>query len=82
MNDQQPSIGEWCSGGATIWCMSAKSADVETLEETTALGAADAAGLAVGYWKAVEDLHVNWCKEHEWTLQMPAKHCTPVGRRL
>jgi glycerol kinase len=41
--------------------------------ETTALGAAYAAGLAVGYWKAVEDLRANWGKDHEWDPQMPAK---------
>jgi glycerol kinase len=41
--------------------------------ETTALGAAYAAGLAVGYWKAVEDLRANWGKDHEWTPQMAAK---------
>jgi glycerol kinase len=41
--------------------------------ETTALRAAYAAGLAVGYWKAVEDLRANWGKDHEWTPQMAAK---------
>jgi glycerol kinase len=41
--------------------------------ETTALGAAYAAGLAVGYWKAVEDLRANWGKDHEWDPQMPTK---------
>jgi glycerol kinase len=35
--------------------------------ETTALGAAYAAGLAVGFWKAVEDLRANWAKDKEWT---------------
>ncbi len=34
--------------------------------ETTALGAAYAAGLAVGYWKEVEDLRENWAKDKEW----------------
>jgi glycerol kinase len=34
--------------------------------ETTALGAAYAAGLAVGYWKEVEDLRQNWAKDKEW----------------
>jgi glycerol kinase len=41
--------------------------------ETTALGAAYAAGLAVGYWKAVEDLRANWGKDKEWDPQMAAK---------
>ena len=35
--------------------------------ETTALGAAYAAGLAVGFWNAVEDLRANWAKDKEWT---------------
>ncbi len=34
--------------------------------ETTALGAAYAAGLAVGYWSEVEDLRANWAKDAEW----------------
>jgi glycerol kinase len=34
--------------------------------ETTALGAAYAAGLAVGFWGAVEDLRQNWQKDKEW----------------
>jgi glycerol kinase len=37
-----------------------------TVAETTALGAAYAAGLAVGYWAKVEDLRANWGKDHEW----------------
>jgi glycerol kinase len=42
--------------------------------ETTALGAAYAAGLAVGYWGEVEDLRANWAKDHEWHPSMdPAK---------
>ncbi len=38
--------------------------------ETTALGAAYAAGLAVGYWAEVEDLRVNWAKDKEWHPKM------------
>ena len=34
--------------------------------ETTALGAAYAAGLAVGFWAAVDDLRANWAKDKEW----------------
>ena len=41
-----------------------------TVAETTALGAAYAAGLAVGFWKEVEDLRANWGKDHEWTPAM------------
>jgi glycerol kinase len=38
--------------------------------ETTALGAAYAAGLAVGFWSAVEDLRENWAKDKEWTPKL------------
>ena len=40
--------------------------------ETTALGAAYAAGLAVGFWAEVEDLRANWAKDKEWTPKMDA----------
>jgi glycerol kinase len=43
-----------------------------TVAETTSLGAAYAAGLAVGFWSAVEDLRANWGKDKEWTPQMDA----------
>ncbi len=43
-----------------------------TVSETTALGAAYAAGLAVGFWKEVDDLRANWGKDHEWLPQMDA----------
>jgi glycerol kinase len=38
--------------------------------ETTALGAAYAAGLAVGYWKSREDLVANWQIDQRWTPVM------------
>jgi glycerol kinase len=38
--------------------------------ETTALGAAYAAGLAVGYWKDLEDLKQNWGIDHTWNPNM------------
>jgi glycerol kinase len=38
--------------------------------ETTALGAAYAAGLAVGFWSAVDDLRANWAKDKEWQPKM------------
>jgi len=41
--------------------------------ETTALGAAYAAGLAVGYWAEVEDLRENWARDAEWTPAMAAE---------
>jgi glycerol kinase len=42
--------------------------------ETTALGAAYAAGLAVGFWNNVEDLRANWAKDKEWDPKMDAEH--------
>jgi glycerol kinase len=41
-----------------------------TVAETTALGAAYAAGLAVGFWGEVEDLRENWGIDKEWHPQM------------
>ena len=38
--------------------------------ETTALGSAYAAGLAVGFWKQVEDLRKNWLEDKRWEPQM------------
>ncbi|MGD8403283.1 MAG: glycerol kinase GlpK [Anaerolineales bacterium] len=38
--------------------------------ETTALGAAYAAGLAVGFWKDFSELRANWGQDHEWQPQM------------
>ena len=39
--------------------------------ETTALGAAYAAGLAVGFWANVDDLRGNWGKDKDWTPALP-----------
>jgi glycerol kinase len=41
--------------------------------ETTALGAAYAAGLAVGFWKNFGELRQNWGKDKGWTPSMPAE---------
>ncbi len=38
--------------------------------ETTALGAAYAAGLAVGFWKNFDELRANWGKGKEWQPKM------------
>jgi glycerol kinase len=38
--------------------------------ETTALGAAYAAGLAVGYWSSMEELRSNWAKDKMWQPEM------------
>jgi glycerol kinase len=37
-----------------------------TMDATTALGAAYAAGLAVGYFKDLKDLRANWTVDHTW----------------
>jgi glycerol kinase len=42
--------------------------------ETTALGAAYAAGLATGYWSDLDDLRQNWSEGHRWTPQMDPEH--------
>ncbi len=34
--------------------------------ETTALGAAYAAGLATGFWDSEEDLRENWAEDKRW----------------
>jgi glycerol kinase len=41
--------------------------------ETTALGAAYAAGLAVGFWKNTDELKKNWGRDKEWSPKMDAK---------
>ncbi|MEV6243522.1 glycerol kinase GlpK [Lentzea sp. NPDC051838] len=38
--------------------------------ETTALGAAYAAGLAVGFWKSEDDIRENWAEDKKWEPQM------------
>ncbi|TFC72141.1 glycerol kinase GlpK [Cryobacterium sp. TMS1-20-1] len=38
--------------------------------ETTALGAAYAAGLAVGFWSGLDELRTNWQEDSRWTPQM------------
>ena len=40
------------------------------ITETTALGAAYAAGLAVGYWRNRDDLVSNWAVDKRWKPQM------------
>lgn len=38
--------------------------------ETTALGAAYAAGLAVGYWESTDEITENWGEDKRWSPQM------------
>jgi glycerol kinase len=39
--------------------------------ETTALGAAYAAGLAVGFWQSTDEIRANWTAGREWHPSMP-----------
>ncbi|GLZ49514.1 glycerol kinase [Actinomycetospora sp. NBRC 106375] len=41
--------------------------------ETTALGAAYAAGLAVGFWDSEQDIRDNWAQDKVWTASMDPK---------
>jgi glycerol kinase len=41
-----------------------------TVAETTSLGAAYAAGLAVGFWAKVDDLRANWGQDKAWRPMM------------
>ena len=41
--------------------------------ETTALGAAYLAGLAVGYWRDLDELKQNWAMECEYLPRMPVE---------
>ena len=43
------------------------------VSETTALGAAYAAGLAVGFWKDLAELRTNWGMDKEWNPSIPAQ---------
>ena len=43
------------------------------IRETTALGAACAAGLAVGFFSGIEDLCEQWSLEKTWTPIMPTE---------
>jgi glycerol kinase len=39
------------------------------VRETTALGAAYAAGLATGFWGSTDELRENWHEDRRWTPQ-------------
>ncbi len=43
------------------------------IAETTALGAAYAAGLAVGFWDGQDELAAQWAEDRRWTPQMPVE---------
>ncbi|HMK64735.1 MAG TPA: FGGY-family carbohydrate kinase, partial [Thermodesulfobacteriota bacterium] len=42
------------------------------IAETTALGAAYAAGLAVGFWKNLDELRLHWQQDRKWIPAMEA----------
>ena len=42
--------------------------------ETTALGAAYAAGLAVGFWSGLDDIRANWAEDKRWEPSMDQAH--------
>jgi glycerol kinase len=42
------------------------------IAETTALGAAYAAGLAVGFWSDLDELTDKWAEDTRWEPKMPA----------
>ncbi|TDE14945.1 glycerol kinase GlpK [Jiangella asiatica] len=42
--------------------------------ETTALGAAYAAGLAVGFWEGEDDIRNNWAQDKQWDPAMDDAH--------
>ncbi|MCW2598037.1 MAG: glpK, partial [Jatrophihabitans sp.] len=44
------------------------------VSETTALGAAYAAGLAVGFWSSTDEIRANWAADREWQPTMDADH--------
>jgi glycerol kinase len=46
--------------------------------ETTALGAAYAAGLAVGYWQSTEDIKANWGVDKRWHPAMTDERRTEL----
>lgn len=49
--------------------------------ETTALGAAYLAGLAVGYWESIEELHSQWSTERVFTPQIDETDMTKTIRK-
>ncbi|MBI2976138.1 MAG: glycerol kinase GlpK, partial [Chloroflexi bacterium] len=51
-----------------------------TVAETTSLGAAYAAGLAVGFWSKLDDLRANWGQDKMWRPAMPARRREQLHR--
>ena len=57
------------------------SIDRPTVFETTALGAAYLAGLAVGYWKDLDDVTSNWVRGREFVPQGNQRDFDPMYNR-
>ncbi|MDL5360551.1 glycerol kinase GlpK [Halalkalicoccus sp. NIPERK01] len=51
------------------------------VDETTALGSAYAAGLAVGYWESADELRDNWQVDREFAPEMDAETADRKHRR-
>jgi glycerol kinase len=51
------------------------------IQETTALGAAYAAGLAVGFFSGIEELRANWAADRTWRPNMDEKRRTHLYRQ-
>jgi glycerol kinase len=49
--------------------------------ETTALGAAYAAGLAVGFWQGEDDIRANWAEDKRWEPNMDDTHREKIYRK-
>jgi glycerol kinase len=49
--------------------------------ETTALGAAYAAGLAVGFWSGEDDIRANWAEDKRWEPNMDQAHREKIYRK-
>ncbi|MCT1606862.1 glycerol kinase GlpK [Nesterenkonia massiliensis] len=49
--------------------------------ETTALGVAYAAGLAVGFWESVDEVGANWVEDKRWTPQITPEERARLMRR-
>ena len=51
------------------------------VDETTALGSAYAAGLAVGYWDSIDELRSNWQVDEEFEVEMDASEADKMYSR-
>ena len=52
------------------------------VKETTALGAAFAAGLAAGVFRDADDLRARWVESHRWTPAMADRRSRAAGARV